>query len=135
MSSQKRLLDDSASSNHKQKKTKLSAKTTDANSDLSSRTASVLVLDEVDFPRGGGTTFTPFQVKAIRSEGVQEANQELFEVHIYVFNEGPALMTLNKRLKKPSFLREASRNPAERHLPNFSLKNQIKFESSISITR
>lgn len=36
--------------------------------------------DEVDFPRGGGTTFTPLEVKAIRAEAVKEANEELFNV-------------------------------------------------------
>ncbi|KAF9460156.1 hypothetical protein BDZ94DRAFT_1266781 [Collybia nuda] len=37
-----------------------------------------LVAEEVDFPRGGGTSFTPLEVKAIRAEAVKEAN-ELFE--------------------------------------------------------
>ena len=36
--------------------------------------------EEVDFPRGGGTTFTPLEVKTIRAEAVKEANEELFEV-------------------------------------------------------
>lgn len=36
--------------------------------------------EEVDFPRGGGTSFTPLEVKAIRAEAVKEANAELFEV-------------------------------------------------------
>ena len=36
--------------------------------------------EEVDFPRGGGTTFTPLEVKAIRAEAVKEVNAELFEV-------------------------------------------------------
>jgi rRNA biogenesis protein RRP5 len=35
---------------------------------------------EVDFPRGGGTSFTPLEVKAIRAEATKEANDELFEV-------------------------------------------------------
>ena len=42
--------------------------------------ASNLVQDEVDFPRGGGTSFTPLEVKAIRAEAVKEANEELFNV-------------------------------------------------------
>jgi rRNA biogenesis protein RRP5 len=37
-------------------------------------------LSEVDFPRGGGTSFTPLEVKAIRAEGAKEADEELFEV-------------------------------------------------------
>ncbi|KAF7339807.1 rRNA biogenesis protein RRP5 [Mycena venus] len=36
-------------------------------------------LKTVDFPRGGGTSFTPLEVKAIRAEAVKEANAELFE--------------------------------------------------------
>ncbi|KAH9947721.1 hypothetical protein B0H21DRAFT_852620 [Amylocystis lapponica] len=31
------------------------------------------------FPRGGGTSFTPLEVKAIRAEAAKEANEELFE--------------------------------------------------------
>ena len=42
--------------------------------------ASALVPEEVDFPRGGGTSFTPLEVKAIRAEAAQEADQELFKV-------------------------------------------------------
>lgn len=38
---------------------------------------------EVDFPRGGGSSFTPAEYKAIRSEAVREADDELtFEVRI-----------------------------------------------------
>ena len=36
--------------------------------------------DEVDFPRGGGTSFTPAEVKTIRAEAQREANEEIFEV-------------------------------------------------------
>ena len=36
--------------------------------------------DDVDFPRGGGTTFTPLEVKTLRAEAVKEADNELFEV-------------------------------------------------------
>ena len=39
-----------------------------------------LTSEEIDFPRGGGTSFTPIEVKAIRAEALQEANIELFEV-------------------------------------------------------
>ena len=42
-------------------------------------TTSLLTAD-VDFPRGGGTSFTPLEVKALRAEAVKEANAELFEV-------------------------------------------------------
>lgn len=41
---------------------------------------SSLIAEEVDFPRGGGTTLTPLEVKAIRVEGQKEADAELFKV-------------------------------------------------------
>lgn len=46
----------------------------------SSTDATVAASDEVDFPRGGGTSFTPLEVKTIRAEAVKEANEELFQV-------------------------------------------------------
>ena len=36
--------------------------------------------NEVDFPRGGGTSFTPAEVKTIRAEAQREANEEIFKV-------------------------------------------------------
>lgn len=36
--------------------------------------------DEVDFPRGGGTSFTPAEVKTIRAEAQREANEDIFRV-------------------------------------------------------
>ena len=36
--------------------------------------------DEVDFPRGGGTSFTPAEVKTIRAEAQREANEDIFKV-------------------------------------------------------
>ncbi|KAF7310754.1 hypothetical protein HMN09_00618400 [Mycena chlorophos] len=62
MPSVKRPLDD-ASSARKPKKPKTAEK----------------AAEDVDFPRGGGTTFTPLEVKAIRAEAVKEANAELFK--------------------------------------------------------
>ncbi|KAJ7225707.1 hypothetical protein GGX14DRAFT_640485 [Mycena pura] len=73
MSALKRPLDD-PSTTRKSKKTK----TTNAATDRTSQSASKLVSGEVDFPRGGGTSFTPLEVKAIRAEAVKEANAELF---------------------------------------------------------
>ena len=46
---------------------------------------SSLLPEEVDFPRGGGTTLTPAEVKAIRAEGFKEADNELFEVCLTMF--------------------------------------------------
>lgn len=42
--------------------------------------ATTLTAEELDFPRGGGTSFTPLEVKAIRAEAVREADGELFKV-------------------------------------------------------
>jgi rRNA biogenesis protein RRP5 len=39
-----------------------------------------LTTEEVDFPRGGGSSFTPIEVKALRAEALREADSELFEV-------------------------------------------------------
>ncbi|KAF8560198.1 hypothetical protein OG21DRAFT_1401925 [Imleria badia] len=81
MAGHKRRLDDGASV-QKSKKTKLS-------SDQSEKKAhkrdpvpstSAMTLEEIDFPRGGGTTLTPLEVKTIRAEAVKEADQELFAV-------------------------------------------------------
>jgi rRNA biogenesis protein RRP5 len=38
--------------------------------------------EEVDFPRGGGTSFTPAEVKSIRAEAQREANDDIFKVRI-----------------------------------------------------
>ena len=67
MPAQKRPLDGSSSSKNAKK-----PRTNDIPKSLPT--------EEVDFPRGGGTTFTPLEVKAIRAEAVKEANAELFEV-------------------------------------------------------
>jgi rRNA biogenesis protein RRP5 len=75
MAALKRPLDD-PSTIRKTKKTK----TDNVATENTPQTASKLVSDDVDFPRGGGTSFTPLEVKAIRAEAVKEANAELFEV-------------------------------------------------------
>lgn len=36
--------------------------------------------EEVDFPRGGGTNFTALEVKNIRTEALQEADDQIFAV-------------------------------------------------------
>jgi len=43
---------------------------------------STVQADDVDFPRGGGTTFTPLEVKTLRAEAAKEADKELFGVSI-----------------------------------------------------
>ena len=84
MAAQKRTLDDSASS-PKAKKSRTDKPGKSKNLPPASTTAgSSLLTEEVDFPRGGGTSFTPLEVKAIRAEAVKEANAELFEVRFFV---------------------------------------------------
>jgi hypothetical protein len=36
--------------------------------------------EEIDFPRGGGSSFTPLEQKAIRAEAIMEADAEIFKV-------------------------------------------------------
>jgi rRNA biogenesis protein RRP5 len=36
--------------------------------------------DEIDFPRGGGSSLTPLEQKAIRAEAIKEADAEIFKV-------------------------------------------------------
>ena len=43
--------------------------------------SSNIVPEEIDFPRGGGTAFTPQEVKAIRAEALKEAD-DLFKVRM-----------------------------------------------------
>ena len=85
MTAQKRRLEDTAAT-PKSKKTRLAqdgakdkkSKKRDAGG--AEQTSVPLPLEELDFPRGGGTSFTPVEVKAIRAEAVKEANEELFKV-------------------------------------------------------
>ena len=76
MAAHKRALEDN-SSTHKPKRSKIS-------SEAANQLSPVITTEEVDFPRGGGTSFTPLEVKAIRAEAVKEANDELFEVCVCV---------------------------------------------------
>ncbi len=77
MAATKRPLDD-VSSGRKHKKTKTSEKPRTKEANV--QKPSTLVTEEVDFPRGGGTSFTPLEVKAIRSEAAKEADEVLFKV-------------------------------------------------------
>lgn len=86
--SKKRILDNSAHS-PSPKKIKLDAKAVKANkkTDADKKlafAASNQAPVEVDFPRGGGTTFTPIEVKTIRAEAHKEANEELFQVSLHL---------------------------------------------------
>lgn len=85
MPGQKRSLQDSATA-HKSKKPKISddAKVGKTAYEKSLQSASALVPEDVDFPRGGGTSFTPLEVKSIRAEAFKEANEELFHVSFFI---------------------------------------------------
>jgi rRNA biogenesis protein RRP5 len=78
MAGQKRVLDEPKTTRHSKK-----PKTADngkAKRPESVQPTSTLLTEEVDFPRGGGTTLTPAEVKATRAEGIKEANEELIKV-------------------------------------------------------
>ena len=84
--SKKRVLDDA--STPRSKKTKVddsSKKSKTSKQDNPPQPTSSLLTEDVDFPRGGGTTFTPVEVKAIRAEAAKEAEDEIFQVIIYPF--------------------------------------------------
>ncbi|KAJ3741065.1 hypothetical protein EV360DRAFT_57920 [Lentinula raphanica] len=65
MAAHKHALDDS-SSTHKPKKAKVSPQGDNT------QAISNLTADEIDFPRGGGTSFTLLEVKTIRAEAVKK---------------------------------------------------------------
>lgn len=77
MAATKRPLDD-VSSGRKHKKTKTSEKSRTKKAEVEK--PSTLVTEEIDFPRGGGTSFTPLEVKTIRTEAAKEADEALFKV-------------------------------------------------------
>lgn len=41
--------------------------------------SSILVQDEIDFPRGGGSSYTPFEHKKLREEAIREADSQIFK--------------------------------------------------------
>lgn len=77
----KRVLDETSGS-PKAKKTKTEKTTKKAREDAPkpAPTHSTLVADDIDFPRGGGTSLTPLEVKTLRAEAAKEADSELFAV-------------------------------------------------------
>ncbi|KAJ4484909.1 hypothetical protein C8J55DRAFT_32010 [Lentinula edodes] len=103
MAAQKRALDDS-SSTHKTKKPKISQQP--ENTQPVSATTN-LTADEVDFPRGGGTSFTPLEVKSIRAEAMKEAREELF-------NESEVAARNGKKSKRKSEAAASSRKSSQK---------------------
>lgn len=78
MPSAKRALPESAPG----PKAKKSKTTTDAGKPTA-HPVSTLTAEDVDFPRGGGSSLTPLEVKSLRVEAVREADAELFQVIVY----------------------------------------------------
>ncbi|KIK70798.1 hypothetical protein GYMLUDRAFT_32858 [Collybiopsis luxurians FD-317 M1] len=97
MAAQKRTLEDT-SSTHKTKKLKT----------LSAPAVSSLTADDVDFPRGGGTSFTPLEVKTIRAEAMKEANEQLF-------NESEPTTKKSTKSKRKSEPSKSSKNSTEKN--------------------
>ena len=80
MPGKRRAPDESQNTRHSKKlKVADSGKTKHPKS-VQSEPTSALLTEDVDFPRGGGTTLTPAEVKATRAEGIKEANEELIKV-------------------------------------------------------
>ncbi|KAF9076092.1 hypothetical protein BDP27DRAFT_1313888 [Rhodocollybia butyracea] len=104
MAAQKRTLDGDSSSTQKTKKFKSSKQPEDAEP---APTVSHLTIDEVDFPRGGGTNFTPLEVKTIRAEAIKEANDELF-------NESESATKTAKKSKRKSEAASSSKNSTQK---------------------
>lgn len=78
MAGQKRAPEDNSPRNVKKSKF-VKDRLTDV-SEKPVQLVSNLMDEEVDFPRGGGTSLTAAEVKTIRAEATQEANEELFAV-------------------------------------------------------
>ena len=78
MAGQKRALEDS--STRSVKKSKLAKDKTKDVSENPVELMSSLANEEIDFPRGGGTSLTAAEVKAIQAEATQEADNELLAV-------------------------------------------------------
>ncbi|EJD03698.1 uncharacterized protein FOMMEDRAFT_139869 [Fomitiporia mediterranea MF3/22] len=90
-------------------------KTSDPTEDVKTQTPSVLRPEEVDFPRGGGTSFTPVEYKAIRAEAIKELNDE------DVFGDSAAQNKPSKKAKRvKSASRSAKKLSTEVHKPKSS---------------
>ena len=78
MTTKKRSLDNKTGSGPQRKKAKVSplGETPEA-VEQKQTTSFSNIDDEVDFPRGGGSSFTPLEYKIIRAEAIKEADQDL----------------------------------------------------------
>ena len=77
----KRVLDEAAvSPKAKKTKTEGQSKKTREKNETGTAPPTTLISDDIDFPRGGGTSLTPLEVKTLRTEAAKEADKELFQV-------------------------------------------------------
>jgi rRNA biogenesis protein RRP5 len=87
MVSKKRGLEDAASPKAKKSKVAVDGSTDKKEKKVKYKVGKPMehklnvVPEEIDFPRGGGTTFTAQEVKAIRAEAMKEAD-DLFTVRM-----------------------------------------------------
>lgn len=80
MATKKRSLEFKSAHGPQRKKAKVSA-SGETPADQTKTTGIFNADDEVDFPRGGGSSFTPLEYKLIRAEAMKEADQDmLFKV-------------------------------------------------------
>lgn len=113
LSGKKRSLDGSAQI-PKAKKSKLdnsSKKPKTSKEEKAPQPPSTVLAEDVDFPRGGGTSFTALEVKAIRAEAVKEANDELFQVR-----NTPIILDLLRSLLVRTRKKSQLKGPNERRI-------------------
>ena len=136
MAAKKRQLEDTASV-PKAKKTKVASEgkkeKKEAKPEHIPQPTAHIVPEETDFPRGGGTSFTPLEVKTIRAEAVKEANAELFTVRDLLVFCASRLHGMHRTHKNNLKSGNVSRKPSRRHPP--LLQKAIKFVLNISTTR
>jgi len=138
MVSKKRNLEEDTSP--KAKKSKLAAEgSTDkkrkmvkakVKADKPLETTSNVVPEEIDFPRGGGTTFTPQEVKAIRAEAMTEAD-DLFKVrmHYVFFMLSPLICCIKRSMRRSQKSYARSRMPrVKARRMKEAKRKQIRFE-------
>jgi rRNA biogenesis protein RRP5 len=121
----KRVLDEGASS---RKAKKIKFVDGDGGSKLKERhiSSSNLTAEDVDFPRGGGSSFTPIEVKAIRTEALREADGELFEVCVSHISPITSHSNSTRALNRPS-----RRNASRMQRPALLRARKTKYESNI----
>lgn len=120
----------------KAKKTKVDHKPSKSQAEKPAQPTSSLLTEEVDFPRGGGTSFTPLEVKTIRAEVAKEAN-DLFQVSsISIFTE--SMLIFRCRITRRSTRKETGGSQSLRRRTRRKQRRRALASSvglSISITR